>query len=129
MLIRAFWQAGSINRKEWEPRLEDAFWVEATGEEAERCVFPRIEPAAREKSKDLAKKGRGIAASLGTPARPFCFLVTRDLNSIRTFWVHYPFANLWNGYSPFREMPETFITSLDEVRSLELPPGEEPCPT
>jgi len=98
-------------------------------ESAERSVFPRLEPDARKKSKELTQKGRGIAASLGTPARPFCFLVTRDLDSIRPFWVHYPFANLWNGYSPFREMPDTFITSLDEVRSLELPPGEDPSPT
>ena len=115
MLCRCFM------RDDYSNAMRDAFWIEATQEEAETGVFPRLQPDAIAKSKELAERFKQLAEQMGNPSRPFCFLVVRDLSSIDPFHVHYPFHQLWNGYSPFERMPEKVIANLEELRSLVLP--------
>ena len=50
-----------------------------------------------------------------------CFLVGRDLSFVRAFHFHYPFHQFWNAYSPFRHVPDTEISDLDELASLPTP--------
>jgi len=99
----------------------DAFWIKATREETEAEIFPRLQPAEIAESKKLAERFSQLAERLGSPARPFCLLVARDLSTIVPFHVHYPFHQLWNGYSPFEVMEEVNIQSLEEIRTLIIP--------
>lgn len=102
----------------------DAFWVEATEDEAGACIFPLMQPQQIAESRQLAEKWSRLAERLGNPARPYCFLVARDLSSIVPFHPHYPFHQLWNAYSPFKSMPEMTITDLTELHGIVLPPIE-----
>lgn len=117
MRIRWYWQ----NCDKWSREPVMALWVEATQEEAEIYIFPSLESSKVIDSKNLAEQFKELAAHMGNPARPFCFLVAQDLSSIEPFPVHYPIHQLWNAYSPFDEIPEITITSLDELRNLVLP--------
>jgi hypothetical protein len=78
--------------------------VEAT--QAEAAVFPHLHAEAVTESRSLAEQYVGLAQRLGTPPRPFCFLVARDLSFVEPRPVHYPFHQLWNAYSPFRTMAD-----------------------
>jgi hypothetical protein len=101
--------------------LIHAFWVEATPAEAEAAVFPHLSADAVAESWRLAEQCGHLAESLGSPARPFCFLVARGLGSIVPHVVHYPFHQLWNAYSPFRPMAERHIDELEELKDIECP--------
>jgi len=115
MIIRVYWpQRG--DRNETEPI--DAFWVEATYEEAEKAIFPFLTPEVIERSKTYAKEGESIASQIGNPLRPYCFLVAQDLSTIEPCNVHYPFHHIWNGYSPFKELPECHINTLEELKTF-----------
>jgi len=115
MIIRVYWpQRG--DRNETEPI--DAFWVEATYEEAEKAIFPFLAPEAIERSKTHAKEGESIASQIGNSLRPYCFLVAQDLSTIEPCNVHYPFHHMWNGYSPFKELPECHINTLEELKTF-----------
>lgn len=114
----------SLSRKKWGATPIDAFWVEATREKAVNKVFPKLQPAEIEESQKYAEQFIHIAEELGKPARPYCFLVARDLSTIDPFHVHYPFHQLWNAYSPFEVMATVDIQSLEEVRALVLPTTE-----
>ena len=96
----------------------DAFWVEATHDEAIQAVFPLLTPTKRSQSERFAADYPQLAQQIAQPPRPFCFLVARDLSSIDPFHVHYPFHQLWNAYSPFRAIAERSIDSLDQLADL-----------
>ena len=102
----------------------DAFWVEATREEAVNEVFPKLQPAEIKESQTFADQFIHLAEELGRSARPFCFLVARDLSTIDPFHANYPFHQMWNAYSPFEEIEAVIIQSLEEVRILVLPNAE-----
>ena len=121
MLIRCYWRNCRYSGKRWDNSPVDAVWVEATEQEAEDAVFPHLDQESIAESKELAERYRGVAEKIENPARPFCFLVARDLRSIEPFHPHYPFHQLWNGDSPFEPMPETTVASLNEVRDVKLP--------
>ena len=80
----------------------DAFWVEATKEEAMTEIFPGLQPNEIEESQKFSEQNILLADKLGGPARPYCFLVARDLTTTDPFPVHYPFHQMWNGYSHLR---------------------------
>lgn len=122
VLVRLFWGGDDNYRgKRWVSEPVDAFWVEATADEAEAVVFPHLQAAAVDESRDLAEDLQNVAEQLGTPARPFCFLVARDLSFIDPFPARYPYHQLWNAYSPFESMPDRMISSLEELQTLRLP--------
>ncbi len=119
MLVRLFW-------KECE-RCDhvDALWVEATAAEAGSAIFPRLSSEQIIQSRKVAGRTGHLARMTGKPDLTFCFLVANDLSSIHPHEVHYPFHQLWNAYSPFRDMPERTIRSLDELRDIALPTVSE----
>jgi hypothetical protein len=121
MIIRWFWRDCNFRGKKWGAIPIDAFFVEATKEEATAEIFPILHPVEIAESRELAERFLHLAEELGTPARPYCYLVARDLSTIDPFHVHYPFHQLWNGYSPFEEIEEVNIQSLEETRELILP--------
>lgn len=126
MRVCYFWPACDFRGKQWGALLPmDAFWIEATAEEAEAAIFPRLQPEQVAESRGLAERFLELASTLGSPARPFCFLVARDLSSIDPFCVHYPFHQMWNAYSPFRAMPEREVVHLEDLTCINLPSWEE----
>jgi hypothetical protein len=97
----------------------DVFWVECTPEEATKLVEPFMSDADRLSIEQ-------VRASYGWPhhfdAEDWCcFLVARDLSFIHAFHAQYPFHHLWNAYSPFRNVPDTTIETLDEITALAQP--------
>jgi hypothetical protein len=115
MIVRCFWPSCDRREKTWEATPIDAFWVEATHEEAIESVFPLLSRELELESEELAVECKDLAKTISHPPRPFCFLVARDLSSIDPFEVHYPFHQLWNTYSPFRLLPDRTITALHEL--------------
>ncbi|WP_338421229.1 NADAR family protein [Nostoc parmelioides] len=112
MIIRVYWPQRDCHNKT-EPI--DSFWVEATDEEAQKAIFPFLTPEVIEQSKTHARNGEIIASQIGNPPRPYCFLVAQDLSTIDPFDVHYPFHQMWGAYSPFRELAEFHINTLEEL--------------
>jgi len=121
MQVRCFWRACTFRDKTWGAPPIDAFWVEATEQEARASVFPLIKPEQITESRQLAEQFGAVAAAIGNPARPFCFLVARDRSSIDPFQPHYPVHQMWNAYSPFEPMPEIFVATLDALCTVVLP--------
>jgi len=118
MLVRYCWPSCDYWKKKWGASPIDAFWVEATQEEAIQSVFPLLSQEARLESEELASQSASLAAQISQPLRPFCFLVARDLSTIDPFVVHYPFHHMWNAYSPFRSIPERTISCLDQLSDV-----------
>jgi hypothetical protein len=124
MRVRCFWRDYRRNRGKTRGSSHhiDAFWIEATEEEARTTVFPFLNSGQITESNQLAEQWYGIAVKMGDPVCPFCFLIARDLTSVEPFHPHYPIHNLWNGYSPFESMPEISIATLDAILEIALPP-------
>ncbi len=115
MIIRVYWPQRDCHNQT-EPI--DSFWVEATYKEAKKAIFPFLAPEVIERSKSYAIKGESIASQIGNTPRSYCFLVAQDLSTIEPFDVHYPFHQMWNGYSPFKELEEFHINTLEELTTV-----------
>lgn len=124
MLIRYFWPNCPFRNKEWGAEPLDAFWVEASLEQAEAAIFPYLNAAAIKESHDFVERYQHVAEIIGSSSRPYCFLISRDLSAIDPFHVHYPFHQLWAAYSPFEVMPEVIIETLEELKAITLPPKQ-----
>ena len=97
----------------------DAYWLEASQEEAESLVFPSLAEIAVEQSRRHSEEtGRFAELIMGKPGLTFCFLVSRDLKYVLPFHVNYPVHHMWNAYSPFEKIPEKEIRSLEEIRKI-----------
>jgi len=125
MLVRWFWPNCEFQDNRWDAKPTDSFWVEATRDEAETAIFPRLKTDAVQTSLRLADQYGDFAKQVAQPPRPFCFLVTRDLRAIDPLNVGYPFHHMWGAYSPFRTMPTVEISRLEEVTGLRLPENTE----
>jgi hypothetical protein len=130
MIVRSVWPSPDYRHKKWEGSPIDAFWVQATHEEAIESVFPLLSRELELESEELAAECEDLAKTVSQPPRPFCFLVARDLSSIEPFEVHYPVHQSWNAYSRFRSLPARTITSLHELAgiSIEVDPEALPMP-
>lgn len=73
MLIRRFWRNCGYRGKKWGTEPLDAFWVEATQEEAENGVFPRLQPTTIMESRELAERFKEVAEQMGNPPGHFAF--------------------------------------------------------
>ena len=118
MRVRCFWRDCTYRNRTWGSPPVDAFWVEATEQEARSAVFPLLKPEQVAESRKVAEQYHHAAVD---PARPFCYLVARDLSSIDPFHPHYPFHQLWNAYSPFESMSEITVSTLDALLAVVLP--------
>ena len=123
MLTRWYWRTCRFRDTSCGPEPLDAFWVEATEEEAESCILHRLSPKACAEAKVLAAGvvDSANAEEQGRPLRPCCFLVARDLSRIDPLPANYPFHHMWNAYSPFRKMPAVEIANLEDLRDIGLP--------
>lgn len=113
MLIRLIWKDSFLCDC-------DTFWLEASKEEAETLVFPLLDDDAIAQSKEFSEKTGNFAEMMGKPELTYCYLISRDLDFIRPFHVHYPVHQLWNGYSPFEEIPEITITNMNEIEKIKI---------
>jgi hypothetical protein len=120
MIVRRVWPSCDFRQKTWEATLIDAFWVEATHEEAIQSVFPLLSRELELESEELGAECEDLAETISQPPRPFCFLVARDLSSIDPYEAHYPVHQLWNAYSPFRSLPDRTITSLHDLAEISI---------
>jgi hypothetical protein len=116
MIVRCFWRNCSFQKKLQNAGLVEAFWVESTKKEADSCIFPLLQPSQVEKSKRLALEFKTVAADMGNPNHPFCFLVARDLSYIEPLEPH---TQSINSGTPIpllkacRKLPST-ISNLSE---------------
>jgi len=124
MIVHWFWWDCNFRGKEWGAAPIDAFWVEATREEADNKVLPKLQPAGIDESHKYAEQFIHLAEELRKPACPYTFLVARDLSTIDPFHVHYPFHQMWNGYTPFEVMEVVNIRLLEEVKTLVIPESQ-----
>jgi hypothetical protein len=97
----------------------DAFWLEATEQEARKQISPLLNNDTIAASEELARGSEAFAAIMGCPERTFCFLVSCDLTFIRPFKAGYPVHQLWNGYSPFEEIDPIEIIQISEIKNTE----------
>lgn len=117
MLIRYYIPKYKLHGKRKNTSI-DAFWIECTQNEAKEKVFLHLSHKLQLQAQNFGEEGKEIAREDSHSPRSFCFLVTKDLSSIQPFWTHYPFGNLWNGYSPFISLPPQEIQLLEEVLSI-----------
>ena len=116
MTVRLVWPDCDLDDGRARRAPVDSFWVQAERAEAEACIVPFMPEDA---SLDDRMAGSG-SADCGPG---YCFLVSRDLQSIAQMQWYFPFSGLWNAYSPFREFPEPVeISSLEELGAIEIPP-------
>jgi hypothetical protein len=121
MLARYFWRKCDYLELSQRKEPIDAIWIEATESEAEQFIFPYLSQKLIQKSKELSDEWFEIAKKLGNPARPFCFLASKNLINIYPCHIHYPFHQLWNGDSPFEKMPIVNLRSLNDIANIEIP--------
>ncbi len=116
MIIRVYWPQCNYRNLQFGNESMDSFWVEATYEEAKTAIFPFLTTEAIAKSKTYAQDGEILAWQIGNQSRPYCFLVAQDLSMIEPLDMHYPFHQMWNGYSPFKNITEFHINTLQELK-------------
>lgn len=121
MLIRYYWPKYKRQNGKRKNTSIDAFWIECTEDEAKENVFLHLNQELQLQAQNFGEEGKEIAREDSHPPRSFCFLATKDLSSIQPFWTHYPFGNLWNGYSPFISLPPQEIQFIEEVLSIVIP--------
>lgn len=116
MLVRFYWPDCDFFDA-WGHKCT-AFWIECTEDESKKEIFPRLRQDQVERAKRYAQEH---CFDLDEISRPFCFLASKDLDSIETTPMHYPYANLWNGYSPFKELESPIeIAELDGITLLSI---------
>lgn len=87
----------------------DAFFVEC--EEAEAQLIREL--LSEDELAKVAKRARFDSKP------PATFLVSRDLSWVSAEVAHFPYHQLWNGYSPFQPLaPEHRIADLRELAGL-----------
>jgi len=125
MLIRFIWRHCDYERIPENLRKFriDAFFLEASREEAEEAVFPFMKPEAIRESKRLGLKylwnGQRILA------RPYCFLAARDLSYVFPESPVYPFDDLRSPGMFETLEPVISVDSLRTLRYLSMPADDE----
>jgi len=62
-----------------------------------------------------------IKQTFGISEMPdLCFMTDRNLTKMTIMQHHYPFHQLWNGYSPWRMVDIVELKSLDELKTLNM---------
>lgn len=123
MRVRIVWPQCDFRHGKWDAPPLDAYWVEATREDAEALIFPHLDDPLRDKSLTYGLSRRQSADPLGATPLPFCFLVACDLSAIEPMDASYPFSSLWNDECPFVLIPEFSVRSLEELRDRAVPRG------
>ena len=125
MLIRFVWRHCDYERIPENLRKfrVDAFFLEASREEAEEEVFPFLERDAITESKRLGLKYLWNGQSI--LARPYCFLAARDLSYIFPESPVFPFDDLRNPGMFEKLEPVISVDRLRDIRYLSMPADDE----
>ena len=118
MLIQLCWENCTLARLEDEPI--DSFWLEATKEEAESFIYPYCTSETVAQSKIFGESNVPFLneARATDPNRRYCFLVAKDLTTIKAFPVYYPHSPMWQIHSPFKSIPPRCVISLEELKEV-----------
>ncbi len=123
MIVRWVWPDCVFLNGRWGGDSVDSFWVEATENQAEAKVFPLLSEDRIKASRQFAIQMNHIVEDLtqrtGQSHHSHCFLISRHLESIEPFPVHYPFHQMWNAYSPFVLVEDVKIENLEMLARLE----------
>lgn len=108
---------------------DDQFWIGCDLEEANNIFLPHL-------SKEAVENYERMVNQIGNHSKEYWnavmdatetdeifhayFNVSRDASICFPQVPHFPFANLWNGYSPFRKIDTKTIHSLDELKNLKM---------
>lgn len=109
MKVKLIWPKCEFQDGRWGNKPIDSFWIECTLKEAVDNVFSFTNEKQIKKARQIIKQS--INDNI-------FFLITKDLNSIQPLPIYYPFSGLWNGYCPFKKIPEVKINKLEELKNL-----------
>lgn len=112
MIVHMVWPRCEFQNGSWGNKPIDSFWVECTLDETDRLITPRLSPQQRQELQDMC------ARNVGQSSNVFA-LIAQGLSSIQPMEPHYPYANLWNAYSPFRAIRPLEIHDLEALRRLD----------
>ncbi|MEH1841132.1 MAG: hypothetical protein V7L20_20825 [Nostoc sp.] len=111
MKVKLVWEDCNFLNGSWSNKVVTSYWLEVEKGEIENILsyakFPELILQEIEQNKSIEDN-------------KLYFLVAKNLEFIKSFPSFYPYSGQWNGYSPFLEIPETKISDLDELPTLEL---------
>jgi len=108
---------------------DDQFWIGCNLEEAMNIFLPLLSQEAilhykrivtGQANHDAEYRKAVMDATDADEVFHAYFNVSRDASICFPQVPHFPFANLWNGYSPFRKIDTKTIHSLDELKNLKM---------
>ncbi len=108
---------------------DNQFWIGCSEEEAKSIFLPKLSPRNKklyfeiiENTKRMTQEYWDMVMEVLETEEKFYayFNVSRDLSICFPQKPHFPFANMWNAYSPFRKIDQITINSLDELKSLKM---------
>ena len=117
MKIKLFWPKCTYLNKEWCSEVLDSYWVECKKDEAIEKIFPYLSIEQIEESNSNYRPKKENASEFGIETDNYCFLVSKNLNSIESFPWHYPYAGQWNTFCPFEAINEFQISDLMELKN------------
>jgi hypothetical protein len=77
MIVRWIWPSCEYRNGDWGAEPTDAFWVEATRDEAVQAVSPLQGSEARSQLSEASDQCSDSAEKIAQPSRPFGFLVAK----------------------------------------------------
>ncbi|GAB4287455.1 MAG: hypothetical protein Kow0068_13210 [Marinilabiliales bacterium] len=108
---------------------DNQFWIGCSEEEAKTIFLPLLSESEKENYKIIAEDIKhkseaywnAVKEILNTEEKYHAYFnVSRDLSICYPERPHFPFANMWDGYSPFRKIDQKTIYSLDELKELKM---------
>lgn len=108
---------------------DDQFWIGCNEEEAINIFLPLLSKEAflsynrivhMKEKYDQEYWKAVMAATDSDEIFHAYFNVSRDHKICFPEAPHFPFANLWDAYSPFKKMDIKTIYSLDELKNLKM---------
>lgn len=109
MKVQLVWENCNFLNGSWSDKAVTSFWLEVEEEEIAHIVQYASVPE---------RIIQEVEQNKDNEANKFYFLVAENLESISSFPSFYPYSGQWNGYSPFREIPEIKISNLDELPGI-----------
>ena len=108
---------------------DDQFWIGCSEAEARTIFLPRLSERDKMKYFEIINsyKNRSdvyweeVMKVTETKAIYHAYFnVSRDLAICFPEQPHFPFANMWDAYNPFRKIDPKTIYSLDELKDLKM---------
>ena len=112
---------------------DDQFWIDCNKEEAEKWFIPLLDEHGLRQLKDWIRFNNErkcnpdleqnyesiVKETMEVDEIAYAYFnVSRDLSVCYADAAHYPFHQLWNGYSPFCRCDHVEINSPDELKDI-----------